>query len=126
MSGRFKATLRTPWGTSQWSRRVADGVHVHETAGHGGIEVRRDVAQRLLPRAVRLVATGSAFHRNPGGSLWFEEDCEAVVVLLSMPQAFEAAGFSPNLDGCRATAARLYPDALAAIDSRAPAAQEAR
>lgn len=59
---------RSPWGTVQYGRVLADGIVRVGTAGHGGVRIS---PQRLtqMPPALRL-----------GRQQWFEEDCEASLV----------------------------------------------
>ena len=63
--------VETPWGPSQVTETIADGVVFHSTAGHGGL--RLSVARwNELPEPVQdsLVYTR-----------WAEEDCETPIVL---------------------------------------------
>jgi hypothetical protein len=66
----------TPWGESQDSTRLADGITSHSTAGHGGVKVRDDLNEQI-PK----------YMRNENG--WYEEDCEWAIPALVFPNAFQ-------------------------------------
>lgn len=59
----------SPWGVVQHGRVLAEGIVVVGTARHGGIQISRDRLNQMPP-ALRL-----------GRRRWFEEDCEAALVL---------------------------------------------
>lgn len=64
----------SPWGAVQIADELAPGIWQVHTAGHGGILVS-DERWRAMPAALRA---------NPyGGAHWFEEDCEALLVLFA-------------------------------------------
>lgn len=63
---------QSPWGKVQSATRIAEGVVVVHTAGHGGIKLDR-----------RRNAQIPALARRPGG--WYEEDCEANVPFVFLP-----------------------------------------
>ena len=65
----------TPWGRAQGSKRLAYGIVLYYTAGHGGIHVSPTV-----------LATMPAHLRNADG--WYEEDCEVAKVVLAFPALF--------------------------------------
>ncbi|MCP1674309.1 hypothetical protein J2T57_001411 [Natronocella acetinitrilica] len=70
--------MRTPWGKAQTVRAIADGIRVVSTASHGGMKL--DAARnRLIPEALRR-ASG-----------WYEEDCEAAIVVAHFAPEFAAA-----------------------------------
>lgn len=59
----------TPWGEALGESRLAEGITLFETGGHGGIKLSSE----------RNAAMPAGF-RQPGA--WYEEDCEAHKVLL--------------------------------------------
>ncbi|MDZ4388463.1 MAG: hypothetical protein U0974_01860 [Gemmatimonadales bacterium] len=67
----------TPWGVAQTTHSYGPGITRYTTAGHGGIELsvgrNRDVHKAW---------------RRPDG--WYEEDCEANIVVFTFPQHFPA------------------------------------
>jgi hypothetical protein len=67
----------TPWGSAQVSRRYADGIIEHSTAGHGGLELDA-AANAKVP----------ALYRNQDG--FYEEDGEWSKVAATFPHLFTA------------------------------------
>lgn len=65
----------TPWGTAQVSRRYAEGITFHSTAGHGGFHLDEAANAHVHP-----------FYRNAGG--WYEEDNQWGKVAVSFPHLF--------------------------------------
>jgi len=65
---RFIMATSTPWGPSQYADKLARGVTMYGTAGHGGIKVSDKLNREIPPE-----------FRNESG--WYEEDCEAVIPL---------------------------------------------
>lgn len=65
----------TPWGLSDDSKKLAKGVTVFSTPGHGGVRVS----------AKRMCEIPSVFHKaaivRKDGAGWFEEDCAAAIPL---------------------------------------------
>lgn len=90
MSGprRYSETLpekemRTPWGDSQQSSRIAEGIINISTASHGGIRLspeRQAKVARLFPRFISFA-----------GGAWYEEDCDVAVVAIVFPESFSDA-----------------------------------
>ena len=68
------AAPATPWGPAQHAKCLADGVVWYDTAGHGGLSIRADVAGTVLTAAARSCGDFD------GEAYWFEED-----VLCSVP-----------------------------------------
>lgn len=78
----------TPWGMTQQADQILPGIWQVHTAGHGGIRVSEE-RWNAMPAALRL---------NPyGGGRWFEEDCEALFVLVAFLEEIEAA--NPEFGG---------------------------
>lgn len=78
--------MRTPWGNSDYEKRIERGITWVSTPSHGGFMVARGVAAKLLSQAA--VAVGQVC----GDYLAFEEDCDAAIILYELPQTRE--GFS--------------------------------
>lgn len=76
----IKAGAHTPWGPAQQSYHIGEGIIQHSTAGHGGMFVPRDLLQ-TMPAGLRC-------NCYAGGGSWFEEDCEANLVVLAFPHLF--------------------------------------
>jgi hypothetical protein len=73
---------QTPWGPVQNQKRVADGVWVVDTAGHGGYWL--SLERRLqMPEDLRNCKTWT------GEGNWFEEDCDWSIVACAFPELFE-------------------------------------
>lgn len=87
----------TPWGTSQSSTKIACGIMIYSTAGHGGIH--------LSPTRNALVH--EAWRDDKG---WYEEDCEVYIVGVTFPD--EIAAWNPNWTAAdsHAGAKRWFPD----------------
>lgn len=69
MNDHTRIPASSPWGTVQYGTVLADGIISVSTAGHGGVRISPErLAQ--MPPALRL-----------GRRRWFEEDCEAALVL---------------------------------------------
>ena len=68
---------RSPWGQIQIAEVLAAGLIRVHTAGHGGLWVSPDKAKAA---------------ENPGylrpGVRWYEEDCEALRVMMAFPSEF--------------------------------------
>lgn len=73
----------TPWGPSQSARALAPGIMLYTTAGHGGIHLSR---ARMAELPARLHKRNAAYCPLD----WFEEDCEAALVIAGFPQYFTA------------------------------------
>ena len=74
--------VRTPWGTADNSREVAEGVTWHSTPSHGGFQLSR---QRMT--TVRNKFPGL---ETFAGGPWFEEDCDWCFVALTFPELFKS------------------------------------
>jgi len=84
--------MKTPWGTSQLVKEVAPGIQEVSTGSHGGYKLDRK----------RNAQVPEVF-RRPGG--WYEEDCEAAIVILTFPEVFKVGA-----DMARQTLREYYPD----------------
>ena len=70
MSDSFRITY-SPWGYPQIISTIIDGIHLIETAGHGGLHLS-DERWQQLPLEVRDTMLTPK---------WAEEDCEAYIIL---------------------------------------------
>lgn len=70
--------IKTPWGKADFAKEYAKGIVFYTTPSHGGFKVSRE---RLKEMSIQ--------YRNKDG--WFEEDCEAMKVILAFPQYFSSA-----------------------------------
>lgn len=91
----------TPWGTSQYSKKLARGVVSYSTAGHGGIHVSKTMFAKM-PKVFQNIRT-----TKQG---WFEEDCEWAFVALSFPDLFS----SESVESAHASVKNYWPEAYQA------------
>lgn len=80
------APKRTPWGPSQGSTVIAEGITSVSTAGHGGIHLSR-------ARKAQMLRTHPALSRGcseEGNGIWFEEDCACNAVRIAFADEFDA------------------------------------
>lgn len=73
-------TLSTPWGQPDHVDHVAPGIDFYSTPSHGGYHLD-------LERQAHVKRTLPTF-RPFAGAPWYEEDCDAAVVVLMFPEAF--------------------------------------
>ena len=116
----------SPWGKVQECETLCPGVYSVSTPGHGGIMVRRELAEKIF----RKEAMGCAFVK--GGYLCFEEDAQESVVLRELldkklwkvpDRIKDKAAFEENIN----RSIRQYnPDYWRARQSGIEAAKEAR
>jgi len=93
-------TTSTPWGASQYSDKIATGIMVYGTAGHGGVHLSTK-RNALMPD----------YMRNNNG--WYEEDCEWALVACVFPDEYLAhyeARLSDIVDIAKATMLSYFPD----------------
>lgn len=69
----------TPWGTSDYSKKIARGVVFYGTPSHGGYHLSPTMNAKV-PGALR----------NPKG--WYEEDCDWAIVAYVFPELFPDVG----------------------------------
>jgi hypothetical protein len=84
----------TPWGTSDSSKKHADGVVEVSTPSHGGFHLDPERNAKV-----------HAAWRDKGG--WYEEDCEWAIVALTFPDLFEPA----HVEKAHTSAKNWMPDA---------------
>jgi hypothetical protein len=63
----------SPWGSIQHRKTIQDGIVVVDTAGHGGIMIRKDVAEQYLSKQARK--KGVRYHDY----FTYEEDCDYAI-----------------------------------------------
>lgn len=93
----LKRGSRTPWGSAQFVKDIAEGIQVVNTAGHGGIKLDRK-RQSEMPKVLR----------REGG--WYEEDCEWALVAVGLPQHFDAK----TIESAHKTVRNWFPEAFEA------------
>ena len=74
---------KTPWGVSQGSERLKNGITYHTTAGHGGYLVPIKIVDKM---PAHLRAIGLADYSGLG--MWFEQDCACCAVAIAFPSLF--------------------------------------
>lgn len=79
--------MQTPWGQSQWKRKVIPGVNFYATAGHGGLKVFKRL-NALIPDNLRKE------------DCFYEEDCEYCIPYMFIPALKEKdpKGYSNALE----------------------------
>lgn len=105
-------TISTPWGASQHSKHLGEGITIHSCANHGGIYVPK-VKLLEMPEALRC-------NCYAGGGSWFEEDCEWALVALAFPHLFTPYNVLMALKTIRNAG---QPYTLAALWLNTPAAE---
>lgn len=65
----------TPWGVSDYEKKIATGIMSYSTPGHGGIHLS-PARQIEMPEQLRV----------EGG--WYEEDCDWCLVAVAFSQYF--------------------------------------
>lgn len=76
----------TPWGIPDHIIDLGDGVKIVHTPSHGGIYVPPEIARAGIPAA--YFEEGSFASQRRAG--WFEEDCDAAIVIVHMPERFRS------------------------------------
>lgn len=78
----------TPWGHADYQYIIAHGVAWVNTPSHGGFAIGVDIAQTYLTQAARSRGT------MMGSYLFYEEDCDATIVLYEHPELFALLNFT--------------------------------
>lgn len=110
--------MRTRWGASQHRHKITQGVYEVDTAGHGGIMVRKEVAQQLLSKEALNVSD------TWEGWICFEEDCDWALFVYEQPVLYAACrakqGRKETAEEwkqlARKTLEHWYPKYLAAVE----------
>lgn len=80
--------ISTPWGLSDQSKQIADGIVFHSTPSHGGFELSSERSEALQRKF--------KFNTFAGGK-WYEEDCDACAVVIAFPTpAITGAAIEPR------------------------------
>jgi len=81
----YKETIKkgedTPWGIAQTVEDIAPGIQFITTASHGGFKLSA-IRRGQMPEVWRNKQTFA-------GDNWYEEDCDAALVVASFPQFFK-------------------------------------
>lgn len=72
----------TPWGPAQSSKKFAKGIVFYSTAGHGGFHLTKSRQAEMKEKFPWFTPWG-------GNHEWFEEDCDANVVIMAWPWFFK-------------------------------------
>ena len=97
------ATGRSVPGHAQWGQvqdvdEMAPGIVAASCSGHGGIKLSAQ-RNKMIPEALR----------NDDG--WYEEDCEASIVVAFFPEVFDRDGdWQKEMDDAIATIKNYFPD----------------
>lgn len=76
----------TPWGPSQNATKYGKGITMYGTAGHGGFKLSTKLNEKVNP-AFRDPSKPFGQNRAKG---WYEEDCDAFIVIVTFPERFPA------------------------------------
>lgn len=106
----MKQITSSPWGRPDSVREIAPGIIEVSCPGHGGTLVTPEQLA-LMPEAFRLDA-------GPEGA-WYEEDCEACLVILAFPDAYPPSATWHAMNFIRAD--NMFPKAKAFVESDAGA-----
>ena len=86
MNTKIEKLPETPWGPAQTSEVIAPGITFYSTASHGGFHLSDERNAR-----VSLKLRRSTFLQL-GMKGWYEEDCDASIVLATFPEYAELFG----------------------------------
>ena len=93
----------TPWGQSQGSVELAEGIVSYHTSSHGGIWLSKKRQKQL--------AYSDNFLKNPA---WWEEDCDWAVPYVFFAEDIRKHGnaykFDENLTAALKTIEHYHPD----------------
>ena len=89
----------TPWGRYDSCDRIAEGIYFVTTPSHGGFWLS-DARMVEMPEAFK----SRTFVKPPRGEAgrWYEEDCDAAMVVVAFRQHFEAEAVSRALKAVNA------------------------
>lgn len=109
----------TPWGVAQTAEKLCDGVILYGTGSHGGYWVSNERMEQM-PELLRGCSTFA-------GRGWYEEDVDAMLVILAFPRYFEDKTLWQVLGAARRCwdhpGAREFVDSAAGAVVRAAAAR---
>ena len=72
---------QTPWGYSDSAEIDAEGIVFYSTPSHGGY--------KLSPERMRQLRAKFPEYKLFAGEPWFEEDCDAALVVLAFPEFYD-------------------------------------
>lgn len=104
----------TPWGPPQTIEGYVPGVFFVSTASHGGFYV----SPEAMARAPAWLKSVKTFVQRSGSGApgWFEEDCDAALVVLAFAGEEQPKGWpTPNVESCQATIRWSYPELAAEL-----------
>lgn len=87
----LKAGDGTPWGRADYVKEIAPGLVLVGTPSHGGFWL---APERLAAMPAELAAIVPFVERSvgrvagPHAGRWYEEDCDAALVVLAFPECF--------------------------------------
>lgn len=96
----------TPWGKADHVRKIADGITLVTTPSHGGFHIAKR-REREIPAAARS-------NRFNPGTPWYEEDCEAYIVMVAFSEV--AAHLGVTREDALERLRSWYPEAARAFD----------
>lgn len=94
----MKRKQSTPWGLADFQKKVAPGITIFHTPGHGGIRVSKKLAETRMNRSD--LERAAIIYK---GQYWFEEDCAWACVAIAFPNCF-----ADTLEIARKTYAHWY------------------
>jgi hypothetical protein len=92
--------MQTPWGESQHVTPYGRGIKFVSTGSHGGFFVPGELLPEMPPLLRVMGQSWNATINNDAGAefidlstvgRWYEEDCEACMVVIAFPLMFEPA-----------------------------------
>jgi len=90
----------TPWGKSQDTETIAQGIVFHSTPSHGGY--------KLNPARMQEFRIQFPEFQTYAGGPWFEEDCDAAMIPVAFPDCFPAEQVAMARDRVRSMASHGY------------------
>uniref|UniRef100_A0A6M3K5G1 DUF7007 domain-containing protein n=1 Tax=viral metagenome TaxID=1070528 RepID=A0A6M3K5G1_9ZZZZ len=90
----------TPWGISQTTEQIAEGIIFYSTASHGGYGLSRLRMREFLDQFPE-------FETFAGGP-WFEEDFDSAMIPVAFPEHFPAEQVAMARDRVRSMASHGY------------------
>jgi hypothetical protein len=97
MSRCFDVSTSTPWGKADYATRFARGITFYNTPGHGGFKLSKGLNE-TIPFDFR-----TATWAGLGVNGWYEEDCDAQIVIVFFPQHFSAEQVSAAHEALKAS-----------------------
>lgn len=77
----------TPWGESQQATDIAPGITFHSTASHGGFYLYAETNKKI-PHRFKSSTVNAQGMRG-----WYEEDCDAAIVIYFFKEYFSEAHY---------------------------------